>query len=95
MPYANNKGAVKPVHRSSLISAFVVYCMEIVIPVSKILWFLQASVTEQASMSLTWSYNYESSFCYDMAKILPQVEKLQQKKLGYLNSCLKRLDNNT
>ena len=32
MPYANNKGADQPVHLHSLISAFVVRCLDSIIP---------------------------------------------------------------
>ena len=32
MPYANNKGADQPAHLRSLISAFVVRCLESIIP---------------------------------------------------------------
>ena len=33
MPYANNKGADQPAHPRSLISAFVVRCLDSVMPV--------------------------------------------------------------
>ena len=33
MPYANNKGPDHPAHQSSLISTFVVYCIDSIIPV--------------------------------------------------------------
>ena len=33
LPYANNKGADKPAHPCSLISAFVVRCLDSIIPV--------------------------------------------------------------
>ena len=32
MPYANNKGADQPVHPRSLISAFVIRCLDRIIP---------------------------------------------------------------
>ena len=32
MPYANNKGADQPAHPGSLISAFVVRCLDSIIP---------------------------------------------------------------
>ena len=32
MPYANNKGADQPAHPRSLINAFVVRCMDSIIP---------------------------------------------------------------
>ena len=36
MPYANNKGADQPAHPRSLISAFVVRCLDSVIPLVSI-----------------------------------------------------------
>ena len=56
MPYGNNKGADHPVHPRSLISAFVVRCLGIVIPlvsISKISRFWLVPVAEQAGLSLT------------------------------------------
>ena len=58
MPYANNKGAVQPAHPCSLISTFVVHCLDSIIPVvsiSKISSLYLASVAAQASLSLPWS----------------------------------------
>ena len=57
MSYANNKGANQPAHLRSLISAFVVRCLDSVmslVSVSKISNLMLASVDEQASLSLTW-----------------------------------------
>ena len=31
LPYANNKGAVKPAHPRSLISAFIIRCLDSII----------------------------------------------------------------
>ena len=59
MPYANNKGADQPVHSRSLISAFVVHCLNSIIPlvsVSEISGFYLVSVTAQAGLCLTQSY---------------------------------------
>ena len=42
MPYANNKGADQPAHPRSLITAFVVHCLDSVIPLVSITKF-QAS----------------------------------------------------
>ena len=56
--YANNKGADQPAHPRSLISAFVVHCLDSIIsldPISEIPSLWLASVAEQASLSLTWS----------------------------------------
>ena len=33
MPYANNKGADQPAHLRSLISTFVVHCLDSIIPI--------------------------------------------------------------
>ena len=57
MPYANNKGADQPAWRS-LISTFVVRCLDRIIPIlaiAKISRLLLVSVAEQAGLSLTWS----------------------------------------
>ena len=55
MPYANNKGADQHVHPRSLISAFVVHCLDSIIPlvsISKISSLYLASVDVQAGLSL-------------------------------------------
>ena len=36
LPYANNTGADQPVHPPSLISAFVVRCLDSIIPIASI-----------------------------------------------------------
>ena len=58
MPYANNKGADQPVHLRSLISVFVIGCLDSIIPlvsISEMSIRLLVSVAEQAGVSLTWS----------------------------------------
>ena len=53
-----NKGTDQPAHPRSLISAFVVRCLDSVmslVSVTKISSLMLASVAEQASLSLTWS----------------------------------------
>ena len=58
MPYANNKGADQPAQPHSLISAFVIRCLDSIIPlvfISKISSLYLASVAAQASLSLLWS----------------------------------------
>ena len=65
MSYANNKGADQPAHPRSLISAFVVRCLDSVmslVSVTKISSLMLASVAEQASLSLTWSETPEAHF---------------------------------
>ena len=70
MSYANNKGTDQPAHPRSLISAFVVRCLESVmslVSVTKISSLMLASVAEQVSLSLTWSETPEDTFCHDEA----------------------------
>ena len=61
MPYANNKGADQP----GLISAFVVCCLDRIIPlvsISEISSLYLASVAAQASLSLPWSQTPKTGF---------------------------------
>ena len=54
----NNKGADQPAHPHSLISAFVVRCLDSVIflgSISELSSLYLASVPAQAGLSLTWS----------------------------------------
>ena len=77
MSNANNKGADQPAHPCSLISAFVVQCLEsIMAPVSvtKISSLMLASVAEQASLSLTWSETPEDTFSHDEAHLVKPRE---------------------
>ena len=72
MSYANNKGADQPAHPRSLISAFVVRCLDSVmslVSVTKISSLMLASVTEQAGLSLTWSETPKDTFCHDEAQM--------------------------
>ena len=65
MSYANNKGADQPAHPRSLISAFVVRCLDSVMSVISVT--MLASVAEQAGLSLTWSQTPEDTFSHDEA----------------------------
>ena len=72
MSYANNKGADQPAHPRSLISAFVVCCLDSVmslVSVTKISSLMVASVAEQASLSLTRSETPEDKFSHDVAHL--------------------------
>ena len=72
MSYATNKGADQPAHPRSLISAFVVRCLDSVmsqVSVTKISSLMLATVAEQASLSLTWSETPEDTFSHDEAQI--------------------------
>ena len=74
MPYANNKSADQPSHPRSLISAFIVRCLDSVmslVSVTKISSLMLASVAEQASLSLTWSETPEDIFLWRGSYILP------------------------
>ena len=56
MAYANNKGADQPVHPHSLIRAFIVRCLDSIIPqdsISEISSLYQASVAAQSGLSFT------------------------------------------
>ena len=71
MLYANNKGADQPAHPQphSLISAFVIHCLDIIIIIlakPKISRLTLTSVAEQAGLSLTWSQTPEDRFFHDM-----------------------------
>ena len=74
MSFANNKGADQPAHPRSLISAFVVRCLDTVmslVSLTKISSLLLAFVAEQAGLSLTWSETPEDTFSYGMAHMYP------------------------
>ena len=65
LPFANNKDADLPAHRRSLISIFVIRCLDSIIPpfsVSEISSLLLVSVAAQAHLSLTWSQTPKTSF---------------------------------
>ena len=56
--YANNKGADQPAHPRSLISAFVVRCLDSIISldsITKISRLYLAPVAVQSSLCLAWS----------------------------------------
>ena len=58
MLYANNKGADKPAHPHSLIGAFVVRCLNNMIPlvsISEISGLCVTSVVVRTSLCPTWS----------------------------------------
>ena len=67
MSYANNKGADQPAHPHSLISAFVVRCLDSII--SRLYSLNFKTVAEQASLSLTWSETPEDKFCHGVAQL--------------------------
>ena len=73
MPYANNKGADQPAHLHSLISTFIVRCLDsmiCILALSKVSRFYLFSVAEQAGLNLTWLKIPEDTFLRDMAQMM-------------------------
>ena len=65
MPYTNNKGAGQPAYPRSLISAFVVCCLDSIIPLvssSEISSLCLASVAAQDGLCFTWSQTSKTGF---------------------------------
>ena len=65
LTYANNKGADQPAHPRSLISTFVVRCLDSIIPlvcISEISNLCLASVPAQAGLCLTWLQTPKTGF---------------------------------
>ena len=76
MPYANNKGADQPAHPRSLISTFVVRCLDRMIPltsISEISSLYIASVVAQDSLSLPWSQTSKTGFLVTRLKLKQKV----------------------
>ena len=65
MPYSNNKGVIQPTHPRSLISAFVIRCLDSIIPlvsISENSNLYPASVATQAGLTLPWSQTPKTGF---------------------------------
>ena len=76
MPYANNQGADQPAHPRSLISAFVVRCLESIIPLLHIAEILRpylASSAEQTGLSYLVE-NPEDSFSRDVVQVPTDID---------------------
>ena len=76
MSYANNKGADQPAHPCSLISAFVVHCLDSLmslVSVTKISSLMLASVAAQAGLYLAWSETPEDTISHGEAQIKQSV----------------------
>ena len=81
MSYANNKGADQSVHLCSMISAFIVHCLDSVmclVSISEISSLMLALVAEQVSLSLNWSESPEDTF-FSWQGSYYCTRKLQQK----------------
>ena len=73
MPYANNKGADQPAHPRSLISIFVVHCLDCIISlvsISEISSLYLVSAAELAGLSFTWSQTPEDRFFRNVAQLV-------------------------
>ena len=85
--YANNKGADQPAHPRSLISAFVVRCLDSIISldyIAEISRLQLASVAAQASLSLTWSETPEDTFCHVEAHVCFHLYKKTARDPAYM-----------
>ena len=90
MLYANNKGADQPVHRRSLISAFVFGCQESIIrlvSISEVPSIYLDSVAEDAGLSLHWLQTRRQVFSWRgsiMINIFHKVPPLQRQLLVHV-----------
>ena len=62
LPHANNKDADQPAHPRSLISAFVIRCINSIIPLVSIPKISSLQLAEQVGLSLTWSQTPKTWF---------------------------------
>ena len=93
MSYANNKGADEPAHPRSLISTFVVRCLDSVmslVSVTKILSLMLASLAEQASLSLTWLETPEDTHSHDEAQMHFKGMEMPKAEMSHVMSLCKR-----
>ena len=82
MPYANNKHADQPAHPRGLISAFVVRCLDSIIPlisISKISSLYLVFVTAQTGLSLLWSQIPKTGFLMTWLKSHSLLKTLNTK----------------
>ena len=66
MSYVNNKAPDQSAHPHSLISAFVVHCLDSIISldfIAEISRLLLASVAGHAGLCLAWSETSKDTFC--------------------------------
>ena len=75
----NNKGADAPEHPRSLISTFIVRCLDSITPpvsISEISSPRPASMAAQAGLSLTWSNIPKTGFLVTSEKYYIELKKL-------------------
>ena len=89
LPYANNKGADQPAHSRCLISAFVVRCLDSVIPLVSNLYL--ASVAAQAGLSLPWSQTPKTGYLVTRLIYDCVVQQVSGKHFVHQTSHLRRL----
>ena len=73
MLYANNKDADQPVHLRSLISIFVIRCLDTMMPlvsISEISSLYLVPVAAQTSLCPTWSETLEDMFSRDVDQLI-------------------------
>ena len=90
MSYANNKGADQPAHPHSLISAFVVRCLDSIVSLDSIAEISRlklASVAAHAGLCLAWSETPEDTFCHVVAQC-KQIGKRENGTYRHEKSCL-------
>ena len=71
--YANNKDASQPAHPRSLISIFVILCLDSITPlasISEISSLNLVSAAVQSGLCPTWSETPEDRFSHDVAQLL-------------------------
>ena len=84
MTYANNKGADQPAHPRSLISAFVVRCLDNIIPrisIPEISSANLASVAAQAGLSLLWTQTPKTGFLVTRLNCDTTLQTIEQKEI--------------
>ena len=79
MPYVNNKGTEQSAHPRSLISTFVVHCLDSIIPllaIGAISSLYLVSMTAQTGLSLPWLQTPKTGFL--VTRLIKQcVQKMQ------------------
>ena len=82
MSYANNKGADQPAHPRSLISTFVVRCLDSIITlvsISEISSLYLVSVAAQAGLCLTWLKIPKTGFLVTGLICIKRAQDLQHQ----------------
>ena len=80
LPYANNKRADQPAHSRSLISAFVVHCLDSIplVSISELSSLHLVSVAAQTGLSLNWSETPKTGFL--VTKIIFEFCKYEARR---------------